>query len=63
MIKSENARLSLWVYVDVRDATWVPARNRPLKREGLIAHLHSHFAKKVAEPELRRIVSRMIAEK
>lgn len=46
--------------------TWLKAmqaRTRPRKRKGLIAHLNSHFGKKIPEPELQKLVDRMIAEK
>jgi hypothetical protein len=36
---------------------------RPRKRKGLVAHLHSHFSKKVSEAELQRVVDRLIAAK
>jgi PIN domain len=35
---------------------------RPRKRKGLIAVLHSHFAQKVPESELQRLVDELIAE-
>jgi hypothetical protein len=36
---------------------------RPRKRKGLVAALHSHFAKKIPETELQRLVDQMIARK
>ena len=38
-------------------------RTRPRKRKGLIAHLHSHFGKKISEAELHELVDRLITEK
>jgi PIN domain len=39
------------------------ARTRPRKRTSLIAHLHSHFAKRIPEPDLHELVDRLVAEK
>jgi hypothetical protein len=49
-----------------RAVSWLAAmqkNKRPRKRKGLVAHLHSHFAKKVSEGEIQGIVDRMIAAK
>ena len=35
---------------------------RPRKRKGLVAVLHSHFAQKVPESELQRLIDELIAE-
>jgi hypothetical protein len=46
--------------------TWLAAMDkpkRPRKRKGLVAHLYTHFAKKIPEEELQRIVDRMLADK
>jgi hypothetical protein len=38
-------------------------RTRPRKRKGLVAHLRSHFGKKISENEADALVERLIAEK
>lgn len=45
---------------------WLAAMDkpkRPRKRKGLIAHLYTHFAKKIPEQELQQIVDRMLADR
>jgi hypothetical protein len=39
-----------------------PRSRRPRKRKGLVASLHSHFAKKIPEPELQQLIDQMIAK-
>lgn len=41
----------------------MPKANRPRKRKGLIAHLYTHFGKKLQETEIEQIVSRLISSK
>jgi hypothetical protein len=41
----------------------MPVKARPAKRKGLVAHVHSHFAKKISEGECTRLVDQLIAEK
>ena len=36
---------------------------RPRKRKGLVAHLNSHFAKRMPEPQIQALIDRMIADK
>ena len=36
---------------------------RPRKRKALVAHLHSHFAKKMSESAIQELVDRLIAAK
>jgi hypothetical protein len=38
-------------------------RTRPRKRKGLIAYLDTRFAKKIAEPELQKLVDKLIQDK
>lgn len=38
-------------------------RKRPQKRKGLIAYLNTRFRKKIPEPELQKLVDRMIEER
>lgn len=38
-------------------------RTRPKKRKRLIAHLHSHFGKKISEADLGAMVDRLVSEK
>jgi hypothetical protein len=39
-----------------------PKSRRPRRRKGLVAHLHSHFSKKVPETELQRLIDQLIAQ-
>lgn len=41
----------------------MPKANRPRKRKGLIAHLYTHFGKKVPEVDIVAIVDSLIANK
>jgi hypothetical protein len=36
---------------------------RPRKRKGLVAHLNSHFAKKMSESQIQALIDQMIADK
>lgn len=39
------------------------ARTRPAKRKGLLAHLKSHFGRKISEVELDKLIDQLIAKK
>lgn len=39
------------------------ARTRPAKRKGLLAHLKSHFGRKISEAELDKLIDQLIAKK
>ena len=45
---------------------WLAAmqkNRRPRKRKGLVAHLNSHFAKKMLESQIQALIDQMIADK
>jgi hypothetical protein len=41
----------------------MPKANRPRKRKGLVAHLHTHFGKKLPETEIEQIVDSLFSTK
>lgn len=41
----------------------IQVRTRPLKRKGLIAHLYTHFRKKLTEPEIEQLVAELMTKK
>lgn len=43
--------------------TGIQKNKRPRKRKGLIAHLHTHFGKKIPETAIQAFVDRLITEK
>jgi hypothetical protein len=43
--------------------TAMSARSRPRKRKGLVAHLHTHFGRNIAEADIQRHVDQMISDK
>lgn len=41
----------------------MPKANRPRKRKGLVAHLYTHFGKKIPETQVGQLVDQLIARK
>lgn len=41
----------------------IQVRTRPLKRKGLIAHLYTHFRKKLTEQEIEQLVAELMTRK
>jgi len=60
---SPTARPTLDGEVAVEWLAKMPKANRPRKGKGLVAHLYTHFGKKLPETEIEQIVDRLFSSK